>query len=127
MSSLCCIRSWVQILKQGSAYYSSSHNKRIQLGGIYPPLTTPFLSNESIAYDQLAANLDRYARIPFAGIVVLGSNGEYPFMEREEKLQVVKFVRDYVKDKPVIAGSGCECTISTLNQRWIEIYEIIYN
>lgn len=116
MSSLLCRRplaflakAWQQGPASKNSFSNAPGNKRVQLGGIYPPLTTPFQADESIAYDQLAANLDRYARIPFAGLVVLGSNGEYPFMERDEKLQVVKFVRDNVKDKPVIAGSGCEC------------------
>lgn len=95
---------------------STVSERKIQLGGIYPPLTTPFLEDESIAYDQLAANLARYSRIKFAGYVVLGSNGEYPFMDREEKIQLVKFVKDYIKGsgKPLIAGSGCECNLNVL-------------
>lgn len=85
--------------------------KMFQLGGIYPPLTTPFNADETISFDKLADNLTQYARIPFAGYVVQGSNGEYPFLEKEEKLQIVKFVKDFIKEsnKPLIAGSGCEC------------------
>lgn len=87
-----------------------------RLSGIYPPLTTPFHSaDESIAFDQLEANLSRYARIPFAGYVVLGSNGEAPFLDRKEKLQIVKVVKEFLlqsgsNNKPLIAGAGCECT-----------------
>lgn len=90
---------------------STTDGARIQLGGIYPPLTTPFNTDESIAFDKLEANLTKYGQIPFAGIVVQGSNGEYPYLEKEEKLQIVKFVKDFIKDsnKPLIAGSGCEC------------------
>lgn len=89
----------------------TSHGKGIQLGGIYPPLTTPFNVDETISFDKLAANLTQYAQIPFAGYVVQGSNGEYPFLEKEEKLEIVKFVKDFIKEnnKPLIAGSGCEC------------------
>lgn len=108
-----CCRPAVPLLQRAA---SSDSGKKIQLGGIYPPLTTPFLADESIGYDQLAANLARYAHIPFAGYVVLGSNGEYPFMAREEKIQLVKFVKEWIKsngnDKPLIAGSGCECNLT---------------
>lgn len=90
---------------------TTSDEKRIQLGGIYPPLTTPFNKDETIAFDKLAANLTKYAKIPFAGYVVQGSNGEYPYLEKEERVQIVKFVKNFIKDtnKPLIAGSGCEC------------------
>ncbi|XP_032783912.2 4-hydroxy-2-oxoglutarate aldolase, mitochondrial [Daphnia magna] len=99
--------------------YSSAvipDEKGIQLGGIYPPLTTPFNADETISFDKLADNLTQYARIPFAGYVVQGSNGEYPFLEKEEKLQIVKFVKDFIKEsnKPLIAGSGCESTKATI-------------
>ena len=89
----------------------SNNGRQIQLGGIYPPLTTPFNVDETIAFDKLASNLTQYAQIPFAGYVVQGSNGEYPYLEKEEKLQIVKFVKDFIKEskKPLIAGSGCEC------------------
>ena len=81
--------------------------------GIYPPLTTPFRVDESIAYDQLAANLTKYESIPYSGYVVQGSNGEYPFLDKEEKIEIVKFVKQLIRDskKPLIAGSGCECTV----------------
>lgn len=89
----------------------TSSQRNIHLGGIYPPLTTPFNDNESIAFDKLAANLEKYAKIPFAGYVVQGSNGEYPYLDTEEKLEIVRFVKEFTKDskKPLIAGSGCEC------------------
>nr|CAH0106125.1 unnamed protein product [Daphnia galeata] len=94
----------------------SNNGRQIQLGGIYPPLTTPFNVDETIAFDKLASNLTQYAQIPFAGYVVQGSNGEYPYLENEEKLQIVKFVKDFIKEsnKPLIAGSGCESTKATV-------------
>ncbi len=120
MASLIARNSCLASVFRGSSIAirsaSTVSERKIQLGGIYPPLTTPFLEDESIAYDQLAANLARYSRIKFAGYVVLGSNGEYPFMDREEKIQLVKFVKDYIKGsgKPLIAGSGCECNAIVL-------------
>ena len=104
-------RACLSSSNSGRFYSTITDGSGIQLGGIYPPLTTPFNADESIAFDQLEANLTKYAKIPFAGIVVQGSNGEYPYLEKEEKLQIVKFVKELIKDskKPLIAGSGCEC------------------
>lgn len=45
-----------------------------------------------------------------AGLVVQGSNGEYPYLTEEEQVEVVKTVRRSLPaDKLLIAGSGCEC------------------
>lgn len=74
-------------------------------------MTTPFNEDESVAFDKLAANLEKYAKIPFAGYVIQGSNGEYPFLDKDEKLEIVRFVKEFTKNsnRPLIVGSGCEC------------------
>ena len=47
--------------------------------------------------------------IIFAGYVVQGSNGEYAYMRAEEKIDLVRKVRELApKDKLILAGSGCE-------------------
>lgn len=44
------------------------------------------------------------------GLVVQGSNGEYPYLTDEERVEVVRRVRLALPtDKLVMAGSGCEC------------------
>ena len=46
----------------------------------------------------------------FAGYVVQGSNGEYPYMRSDERVQLVEAVKKMAApDKLIIAGSGCEC------------------
>ena len=43
------------------------------------------------------------------GYVVQGSNGEYVLLSRQEKVDMVRFVRhETSKEKLIIAGSGCE-------------------
>jgi len=45
-----------------------------------------------------------------SGYVVQGSNGEYPFLYVDERLELVKQVRQAIPNtKLLIAGSGCEC------------------
>ncbi|XP_063290176.1 4-hydroxy-2-oxoglutarate aldolase, mitochondrial [Pelobates fuscus] len=96
---------------------SLSHNARsvLDIKGIYPPITTPFTKHQEVDYDQLEENLQRYSTIPFRGIVVQGSTGEYAYLTKEERLEVVRRARKVVPtDKLLIAGSGCESTHATI-------------
>ncbi|NXC75998.1 HOGA1 protein, partial [Anhinga anhinga] len=87
----------------------------LNLGGIFPPLATPFSPTQEVDYAQLEGNLYRYASIPFRGLVVLGSNGEYPYLAPRERLEVVSCVRRALpRDRLLLAGSGCESTQATI-------------
>ncbi|NXN61552.1 HOGA1 protein, partial [Rynchops niger] len=87
----------------------------LNLGGIFPPLATPFSPTQEVDYAQLEGNLRRYASIPFRGMVVLGSNGEYPYLAPRERLEVVNCVRRALpRDRLLLAGSGCESTQATI-------------
>ncbi|MGE5561674.1 MAG: dihydrodipicolinate synthase family protein [Chloroflexota bacterium] len=79
--------------------------------GIFAPIPTPFDENEAIAYDRLAANLERWFATDLTGVVVLGSNGEYVLLTTEEKRELISFVcRHAPAGRPVIAGTGGEST-----------------
>ena len=41
---------------------------KIDISGIYPPIVTPFNDDETIAYDKLQKNMDKWNKIPFRGI-----------------------------------------------------------
>ena len=87
---------------------------QIDLNGIFPPVTTPFL-DDKVAYDKLASNIEKYGRTSLKGIVVLGSNGEYVSLSEEEKRKVVETVVQATPDHmSVIAGTGCESTRETI-------------
>uniref|UniRef100_A0A8B9BTK4 4-hydroxy-2-oxoglutarate aldolase, mitochondrial n=1 Tax=Anser brachyrhynchus TaxID=132585 RepID=A0A8B9BTK4_9AVES len=87
----------------------------LDLGGIFPPLATPFSALQEVDYAQLEANLRRYASIPFRGLVVLGSTGEYPYLAPRERLEVLSCVRRALpRDRLLLAGSGCESTKATV-------------
>jgi 4-hydroxy-2-oxoglutarate aldolase len=86
----------------------------IDLNGIFPPVTTPFVDDQ-VAYDKLAANVEKYGRTGLKGIVVLGSNGEYVSLSEAEKRKVVETVVQATPDHmSVIAGTGCESTRETI-------------
>ena len=61
------------------------------------------------------ANLERYATSALDGIVVLGSNGEYPLLDRSEKLRLIETaVHTIGRRRVVMAGTGAESTRETI-------------
>ncbi len=82
--------------------------------GIFAPIPTPFV-DEEIAYGKLEENLARWGNTGLSGIVVLGSNGEQPYVDEDEKVELWALARKHFpKDKIVIAGTGCESTRATI-------------
>jgi len=47
---------------------ATSSGKRMDISGIYPPITTPFDSKGSIDYTALRRNFDHWNTVPFAGL-----------------------------------------------------------
>ncbi len=64
----------------------------INLRGIFPPVTTPFNNDETIAWDKLEENMAKLNKTNVAGYLVQGSNGEYCFLTKEERIDIVKKV-----------------------------------
>ena len=84
------------------------------LHGIYAPIPTPFAEGK-IAYDRLEENLRFWLESDLAGIVVMGSNGEFVLLTPQEKEELMRFVCVRAKGKkPVIAGTGAESTAETI-------------
>ena len=89
--------------------------KKLSLLGAYAPIPTPFDTDGAVAHDKLAENIARWSKTSLAGLVVLGSNGEFIYLSDTEKLEVLKTARQTIpKDKLFIAGTGCESTRCTL-------------
>ena len=87
---------------------------KIDLNGIFPPITTPFVNGE-LAYDQLADNIEKWSKTGLKGLVVMGSNGEYVYLSADEKRKLVeKTVAATPSHMLVIAGTGCESTRETI-------------
>jgi 4-hydroxy-2-oxoglutarate aldolase len=86
----------------------------MNLHGIFPPITTPF-DREEIDFRALEQNLQRWMATRIRGVVVLGSNGEAPYITDEEASRLIAAVREQVPaDRPLIAGAGCESTRETI-------------
>ncbi len=82
-----------------------------RLAGVFPPVPTPFNVEGEIAPAKLAANLIQLARTGLNGFVVLGSNGEYVYLDEDEKLALFYAARQAIPaDRLLIAGTGAEST-----------------
>lgn len=82
-----------------------------RLAGLYPPITTPFDSEGQPHLDGFKQNLDRWAGFGLSGLLVLGSNGESPYLSDDEKLALVREARPRIStDKAMIVGAGREST-----------------
>jgi len=89
--------------------------EKLSLSGAYAPIPTPFDADGAVAHDQLAGNIARWSQTSLAGLLVLGSNGEFTYLSDEEKVEVLKTARQAIpKDKLFVAGTACESTICTL-------------
>ena len=87
---------------------------KINLQGIFPPIPTPFI-NGHIAYDELAANIEKWSETGLKGLVAMGSNGEYVYLSAKEKRDFIAKVVELTPDHmQVIAGAGCESTQETI-------------
>ena len=85
------------------------------LKGVFPPIVTPFSKNESIDFDMLKKNFEVWKTKGFEGYTVLGSNGEFQYMTIDEKVALVKAVKEMEPKKTLIVGAGCESTAMTVD------------
>lgn len=63
-----------------------------RMAGVFVPISTPFGYDESVDYDALIFNLERYAQSGVLGYLALGSNGENRSLTEEEKLRVLSTI-----------------------------------
>lgn len=84
--------------------------------GIYTPIITPFNEKEEVDFGKMKHNLEKWQKTNLDGIVVLGSNGEFVYLSKEEKLQVVEFVvKNFDSDKRIIVGTSYDSTKETIS------------
>jgi 4-hydroxy-2-oxoglutarate aldolase len=89
----------------------------VDLGGVYPALTTPFAADGSVSLADVKYNIERFNSTGVAGYVVLGSTGESVLLSRSEMDDVLTAVRDAAgQGKRLIAGTGAESTQDTIER-----------
>ncbi len=87
----------------------------MKLHGIFPPVTTPFNQDGSLALEQLRKNISHYNGTGVAGYVVIGSTGESVLLNRTEIEQVWAAAREAASSGMIlIAGTGVDSTAETI-------------
>lgn len=90
-------------------------DSRLDLGGIYPPVPTPFDAKGAIDIPSLRFNLEFLSGYDLRGVVLLGSNGEAVHLTMDERVALLESVRPLIPhDRLMIAGTGCSSTIQTI-------------
>lgn len=85
----------------------------LHLGGIFPPLTTPFSPTQEVDYAQLEGNLRRYASVPFRGKHCPLS---FSLQAPVRSLPATEAVQQHAGSLP--ASQGCSASSWTLLQGW---------
>lgn len=77
----------------------------IDLSGCGTALITPF-RNDEVDYDAFAALVDRQVAAGIDVLVPLGTTGETPCLEDDERIRVLQIAKEHSAGLPVIAGGG---------------------
>jgi 4-hydroxy-2-oxoglutarate aldolase len=85
------------------------------LEGVLVPITTPFDQSGEVATDRMRDNARRLLDAGVNGIVVAGSTGEAPLLERSEMARLIGCLRNVIPDdRWLLAGTGAESTRETV-------------
>jgi 4-hydroxy-tetrahydrodipicolinate synthase len=88
---------------------------KLVLDGIFVPHITPFRRGGELDIKALTACIGFWLENGVSGLVPCGSNGEAPYLSRQERRRVIETVVDEVNGKvPVIAGTGSMSTKETI-------------
>ncbi|TAL53124.1 MAG: 4-hydroxy-tetrahydrodipicolinate synthase, partial [Nanoarchaeota archaeon] len=89
----------------------------MKLQGTFTALVTPFKQNGDVDYDAFRTHVRDQIRAGINGIVPLGTTGEAPTIEHDEREQLIKIcVEEARKKPPVIVGTGSNSTKKTIEQ-----------
>jgi 4-hydroxy-tetrahydrodipicolinate synthase len=83
----------------------------MKLQGVLPALITPFDANGKVDFVAYEKHLTAMRAAGVSGWVPMGSTGEYSAISNEERLEVLKFVKDFAnEDEILIAGTNAPAT-----------------
>lgn len=89
--------------------------KKIIFKGCGTALATPFTNDNKINYDVFSQMIENQIKNKIDALIVCGTTGESATMTDVERKECIKFVVDTVQKRvPVIAGTGSNNTISTI-------------
>ena len=96
----------------------------IDLTGCGTALITPFKNGE-VVYDAFAALVDRQVEAGIDFLVPLGTTGETPCLEDEERIKVLQIAKAHSKGRPIVVGGGTNSLQHTIrSMQMLEPYGV---
>jgi 4-hydroxy-tetrahydrodipicolinate synthase len=84
--------------------------------GVFPAITTPFKPDLTIDYQALESQLEKFIQSGCQGIVALGSLGEAPVLETQEKLEILTQAARILHGRvPLVAGISAMSTAEAVS------------
>lgn len=87
--------------------------KSLVLSGCGTALVTPFRDRE-VDYAAFSGLLDRQIAAGVHFLVPLGTTGETPCLEEEERIKILQLAKEKCPDRPVIVGGGTNSLAQTV-------------
>lgn len=85
--------------------------------GVYPVLITPMNEDYSVNYEGMKENVQYYLDLKVAGIIIVGSTGEFASLDDAEKEKIITQVSEQVK------GSDTQLLVGIADERTDKIIE----
>lgn len=98
--------------------------QNINLTGCGTALITPFKNGE-VDYDAFAALVDRQIEVGIDYLVPLGTTGETPCLEDDERIKVLQIAKAHSQGRPVVVGGGTNSLQHTIrSMQMLEPYGV---
>ena len=96
----------------------------IDLTGWGTALITPFKNGE-VDYEAFAALVDRQVEAGIDFLVPLGTTGETPCLEDEERIKVLQIAKEHSQGRPIVVGGGTNSLQHTIrSMQMLEPYGV---
>ena len=96
----------------------------IDLTGCGTALITPF-KNGAVDYEAFAALVDRQVEAGIDFLVPLGTTGETPCLEDEERIKVLQIAKEHSQGRPIVVGGGTNSLQHTIrSMQMLEPYGV---
>ena len=83
--------------------------------GIYTPLVTPFLADNSVDEDALGQLIDHLIATGVHGLITGGSTGENYAQTVAERIEIARFTHKHVAGRvPLVVGTGAMLTSDSI-------------
>ena len=96
----------------------------IDLTGCGTALITPFKNGE-VDYEAFASLVDRQVEAGIDFLVPLGTTGETPCLEDEERIKVLQITKEHSQGRPIVVGGGTNSLQHTIrSMQMLEPYGV---